>query len=84
MNKSTRTSISSDVISKGFGLLQSFLAICLIVASMFFGIHQSNPQNSKYYGVTVIYLITLGEVIQWIVRQIVVVEGLMVSAERVL
>jgi Na+-translocating ferredoxin:NAD+ oxidoreductase RnfA subunit len=51
---------------------------------MMIGIAQSNPSNSGLYGVTVVYLITISDVFQWIMRQMILVESLMVSAERIL
>jgi len=54
------------------------------MAGMLMGISQISAANSGLYGVTIVYLITISDVMQWILRQVILVESLMVSAERIL
>lgn len=51
-----------------------------MVAGLIIGIVKSSPQNSATYGIIVIYLIGIAEASQWILRQIINLESLMVSA----
>ena len=48
------------------------------------GITQLSSADVGLYGVTVVYLITISEYLSWILIQIILVESLMVSAERIL
>ena len=48
------------------------------------GISLISAEDSGLYGVTAVYLITICEFMQWILRQIILVESLMVSAARIL
>jgi hypothetical protein len=43
------------------------------------GIQQSSSNNSGLYGVTVIFLIQFSENLQWILRQYITAESLMLS-----
>ena len=51
---------------------------------MMMGAALISVQDRGLYGVTAVYLITICDMMPWILRQIILVESLMVSAERVL
>ena len=42
-----------------------------MTAGMVLGIHVLHQANTGHYAVAVLYLITISEVIQWILRQII-------------
>jgi hypothetical protein len=54
-------------------------SIALMFFGMILGIAVTDPADGGLYGVTVLYLITIGEILQWILRQFITVESLMVS-----
>ena len=58
--------------------------IVLMAAGLMMGIGLISAENRALFGVTAVYLITICDLIQWILRQIILVESLMVSAERIL
>jgi uncharacterized membrane protein len=72
------------MVSRGFGFYETITTIFLMMAGMLMGISQITAANSGLYGVTIVYLITISDVMQWILRQLILVESLMVSAERIL
>lgn len=48
------------------------------------GIATSNKENAYLFPVVIVYIIMATGDIQWILRQIIVIEGFMVSVERIL
>ena len=56
----------------------------MMAAGMMMGISLISFEERGLYGVTAVYLITICDMTQWILRQVILVESLMVSAERVL
>jgi ATP-binding cassette subfamily C (CFTR/MRP) protein 4 len=84
INKSTKGSISADLTTRGFAFSISFIALCFMLLGMLFSLYLLNPHKTHLYSVSVIYFITISEGSQWLLRQFIVVEGLMVSAERIL
>jgi uncharacterized membrane protein len=57
INKSTKASITFDVVSRGFGFYQTVIALLLMFIGFMIGVYQSQSSNSGLYGVSVIYLI---------------------------
>jgi ATP-binding cassette, subfamily C (CFTR/MRP), member 4 len=80
INNSTKAAIGFDMVSRGFAFYSTLIGILLMLVGMMMGIAQTNSTNAGLYGVTVVYLITISDVLQWILRQIILVESLMVSA----
>lgn len=74
--------IAFDVVSRGFGLYETVINITLMFVGMMVGIYQSTTDNSGLYGVTVIYLVSFSELFQWLLRQAITTESLMISYER--
>ncbi len=70
------------MVSRGFGLYETIINLSLMFVGMMVGIYQSTTDNSGLYGVTVIYLISFSEVFQWLLRQAITTESLMISYER--
>jgi len=60
-----------DLVSRGFGFYETLTCIVLMLAGMILGIVQSSPENNGSYGIIVLYLIAMSEVLQWILRQII-------------
>lgn len=76
--------MSADLTTRGFAFYESAIAICFMLLGMLLCLYMLDPHKSHLYSVSVIYFITISEGIQWLLRQFIVVEGLMVSAERIL
>ena len=72
------------MVSAAFGFYETLIAIVMIAVGIVMGIAQISPEDGALYGVTVVFLITISEYLHWILRQIILVESLMVSAERIL
>lgn len=82
VNRSTKALVAFDVVSRGFGFYETIINICLMFIGMMVGIYQSSTENSGLYGVTVIYLVSFSELFQWLLRQAITTESLMISYER--
>lgn len=57
------------MVNRGFGVSLMWIISLFIVVSLFLNILTSNHQNSHLFPLTVIYLMTIGEDLQWILRQ---------------
>ena len=68
---------------KSFGFYTTLIVLVLLSIAMFMGVAQTTPQNSGLYGVTIIYIVNLGDVFQWVLKQIIATGGIMISAERI-
>lgn len=55
-----------------------------MLSGMLLGILFLKDESAHLYGITVVYLVTISDSFQWILRQIVLVESLMISAVRIL
>jgi len=84
LNRSIRSSLAFDLVSRGFGFYETIASIFLMAAGMVLGIHVLHQTNTGHYGVAVLYLITVSEVLQWILRQMICLESYLVSAQRIL
>lgn len=70
------------MVSRGFGFYSTLIGIALIFVGMAVGISQSTPSTSGLYGVIIIYLFSFTDLFQWILRQIITSESLLISYER--
>lgn len=70
--------------SRGFGVLISLLFQIYMLVIIIIGIIDTDSQNAYLFPVIFVYIIIAMGDFQWILRQIMVVEGFMVSAERIL
>lgn len=84
INRSSKASICFDMVSRGFGFYSTIGSIALMFFAMILGVVSLREETRTLYGVTVIYLITICDLFQWILRQIITAESLMVSAQRIL
>ena len=46
------------------------------------GVYNSTPSTFGLYGVTILFLIGFSEYFQWLLRQLITSESLMISSER--
>ena len=51
---------------------------------LFMGIGLISPENSGLYGVTAVFLVTISDFMQWVLRQMILWNSLMASAQRIL
>ena len=56
----------------------------LLLAGMIIGLLNITPENSHLFGVLVLLLISIAIIHQWTMKQLTVVAGFMVNAERVM
>ena len=77
-----KSGIAYEMMMRGFGFYVTFILMLLLVAGMYLGVSQTNPENSGFYGATVLYLVSISELFQWTLKQIIATEGIMVSAKR--
>lgn len=70
------------MISRGFGFYSALIGLVLTLVGMAVGVSQSTTTNSGLYGVIIIYLFNFTDFFQWILRQIVTSESLLISYER--
>ena len=73
INESSRAIIGFDVVSRGFGFYETVISIFLMFAGMIMGIALVSNSGSGLYGVAVVYLVTISEFLQRILRQIILV-----------
>ena len=81
VNKATKATFAYDLVTRGFAFNSTVLTILLMFAGLCIGLISVNPD---LYAVTVIYLITINELLFALMREIIHVESSMVSAERIL
>ena len=60
----------------------SLVSLVLFAIGLQVGIFEVNKEIPGYYGVTIIFLVTFVEYFQWMLRQIITTESLMISSER--
>ena len=60
------------------------LVLVFVVACMILGVAYSTKENSALYAVFAVYLLSVSERFQWLLRQFIAVQSFMVSAERML
>lgn len=70
------------MVSRGFGFYLSIITMIYMVIAITLQI--GSTSSNRLFAVTVIYMITVSEGIQWFLRQIITTESFMVSAERIL
>jgi hypothetical protein len=69
---------------RGFGFYQTILSIILLVVCIIVSIVQSDQNSSALFGIILIYLVSISECFQYYLMQILMVESMMVSAQRIL
>jgi ATP-binding cassette subfamily C (CFTR/MRP) protein 4 len=79
---STKTNISFNVVSRGFGVYVSYVSSLILIIGFFIGVHFIAPADAGNYGVTIILLTSISDYLQYFLKQIITVESIMVSSER--
>ena len=82
INQSLRANLCFWILSRAFGAFVNFFAIIIMTVGWIIGIIQLTPENAGLYAVSVVFLIQISDYLQWFLRQLVVLESLMVSVER--
>ena len=77
---STKTNVSFNVVSRGFGVYVSYVSSLILVIGFFIGIYFISPQDAGNYGVTIILLTSVSDYLQYFLKQIITVESIMVSS----
>ena len=55
-----------------------------MATGMAMGVEVLHHTNTGHYGVAIVYLIKISELLQWILRQTITTESYLVSAQRLL
>lgn len=82
INESLRANLCLWSLSRGFAANISYVSVITIWLGWVMGVAIVSPETAGLYGVSVIFLIQITDIISWILRQIIVLEGMMVSVER--
>lgn len=82
VNQSLQGTICFWNCSRGFGTNLSYFSIFIIWIGWIIGVAVATPQNAELYGVSVVFLLSIGDYLQWFLRQIIVLESTIVSVER--
>lgn len=69
-------------ISRAFGVYVSYFSILALIIGALIGVYNSNVETAGLYGVSIVFLVQINDYIQWFLRQIIVMESIMVSVER--
>jgi ATP-binding cassette subfamily C (CFTR/MRP) protein 4 len=79
---SSKTNISFQVISRGFGVYVSFASSLVMFAGFFIGVYQASPSDTGHFGVLIVLLTAMSDYLQYFLKQIITVESIMLSCER--
>ena len=82
INSITKSGIAYEMMMRGFGFFDSFILMLLLVLGMYLGVAFTSPNQSGLFAITILYLVSICELFQWTLKQIIATEGIMVSAER--
>ena len=81
LNRTIKAGIAYTLILRAHQFYISLIFMLLLVIGMFIGVSQTTHQN--IYGVTIMYLVSINQLFQWVLRQIIATEGIMLSTERI-
>ena len=79
---SSKTNMSFQVISRGFGVYVSYASSLFMFAAFFMGVHLTAPSEAGNYGVTIVLLTSVSDYLQYFLKQIITVQSIMLSSER--
>ena len=79
-----RGNISYWNLSRGFAANLAYVCVISVWVGWTIGIAVVTPETAGLYGVSVVFLIQISDFISWFLRQIIVLESMMVSVERTL
>jgi hypothetical protein len=69
----TRANICYWNCSRGFGAYVSYISIIILVIGYLIGVYNSTTQTAGLYGLSVVFLSQVNDMIQWVLRQTIVV-----------
>ena len=69
----TRANICYWNCSRGFGAYVSYISIIILVIGYLIGVYNSTAQTAGLYGLSVVFLSQVNDMIQWVLRQTIVV-----------
>lgn len=72
-DESTKTNISFNVVSRGFGVYVSYVSSLILVVGFFIGIYFISAEDAGNYGVTIILLTSISDYLQYFLKQIITV-----------
>lgn len=79
VNNMTRSNLCYWICSRAFGTYVSFFSIFILIIGYMLGVLNSTPETAGLYGVSVVFLVQINDYLQWFLRQIIVMESIMVS-----
>ena len=82
VNNSTKAAIAYISTSTAFHLIVDISLTSLILVGMIIGVARSTELGQ--FGVIILYLFFISQAVSWSLRQALLVESLMVSAQRIL
>lgn len=80
VNNSNRANHSFWFASRVFGSWTSYVSVLICGVGFFVGISQI--ENGGLYGISIVFLLQVSDYMQWLLRQIINMESIMVSVER--
>ena len=84
VNKSIKATFAFEIAARGFGFLQEVIMLVLFLAGTIIGLVSIPPSESGLFGVVVLYLVTVAIIHQWNMKQCTKIEGVIVSAKRIM
>ena len=82
INASCRGTITFWNLSRAFGANVVYVSLIVMWLGWIFGIIIVTSETAGLYGVSVVFLITVNENLQWSLRQMIVSGSIMISVER--
>ena len=70
MNRSIKSGIAFDQVSRGFGFYEGIIATILMAIGMWLGIELLPPNLTSRYGVAVLFLIQICDNMQTMLKQV--------------
>ena len=82
INASCRGTIAFWNLSRAFGANVVYVSLIVMWIGWICGIIIVTPETAGLYGVSVVFLITVNDSLQWSLRQMIVSGSIMISVER--
>ena len=82
LNMSLEGSICFIILERSFGVFVYYGTVIILLLGMELGAIGINSTNSILFGVQILYLFRMSQTIQFFLRQLITIEGLMISVER--
>lgn len=82
LNESFKANISFWNISRAFGVYINYLTSVFLIIGWIIGIAVVTPETAGLYGVSVLFLLQMSDILQYFLRQLISLESTIVSVER--